>query len=239
MKLNKLIISASLLCSSFSLCAAPIVVTDPSQIDFNGDFAYAINFFGFNYGDVSIGDADFINVLANGTFSPDGFSISGFNRHADWSGGSNIGNAPDDNALESIFRTIAWSGEVLAGSMNFDVLAGDSYKVQLLFSECCNNRNFSVSSEDGNFSERYNLAGGFQGSATQGYLSSWEFTATDSELNIDFQRLQGGDTNYHISGLTVERISDSNTGIKVPEPSTVAVLGLGLIGLFIRRKFKR
>lgn len=237
MKLSKLIASAFLLCSSLSLSATPIVVTDSNQLDFEGNFIYAINFFGFAYGDVSIGDADFVNVLANGTFSPSGFSISGFNRNADWSGGSNIGSGTDNDSLESIFRSIVWSGEVVSGAMSLDVVSGANYKVQLLFSECCSDRSFAASSEDGSFSEQYQQGTVWQGSSTQGYLSTWNFMATDSELNIDFQRLQGGDTNYHISGLTVERLSDPVSDL--PAPGTLALLGLSLMGLVASGRLKR
>lgn len=237
MKLVKLIVNITLLCSSFGLLAKPIIVTNPEQLDFKGDFVYAINFFGFNYGETSIGDARFVNVLANGTFAPVGFSITGFNRHADWSGGTNIGTNANDNALESILRTIIWSGEVSAGSMSFDLVGGENYKVQLLFSECCSNRNFSVTAQDGNFSEKYQSPHGFVSSTTQGYASVWEFKAQSTALNLDFMRLSGGDTNYHISGLTIEKVSESVVSVALP--STISIFAISLLGLLASRKTRR
>ena len=234
-KLSKLITSALLLLSSANLFATPIVITDSSQLDFEGDFVYALNFFGSSH--TSIGDANFDNVGVRMGSNPDGFTMAGFNRNASWSAGSDIGSGADNDALESILSTIIWSGEVNMGAMSFNLLSGYRYKVQLLLSECCNNRNFSIASSDGQFYEEYQ-GDIWKSSTTQGYLSTWDFVATDAALNLDFQRMQiqGGDSNYHISGLTIEQLSQQEPVTAVTAPSTMSILGVALLGLISRRR---
>mgnify|MGYP000524510402 CR=1 FL=1 len=234
-KLSRLITGILLLLSSASLFATPIVITDSSQLDFEGDFVFALNFFGSS--DVSIGDANFDNVAVRIGSNPNGFSMTGFNRNTSWSAGSDIGTGANNDALESILSTIVWSGEVRMGAMSFDLLSGHRYKVQLLFSECCDNRNFSITSSDGQFYEEYQ-GGNWKSSTTQGYLSTWDFVATDTGLNLDFQRMQvpGGDSNYHISGLTIEQLSQQDPITPVSAPSTMSILGIALLGLLCRRR---
>lgn len=187
--------------------AVPLVITSPTQLDFTGNFEYAVN---FNVtGSITIGDATFVNVLANGSGSPSGVTVTGFNNNLVWVGASNLGATPEADALESIMRRIIWSNGLNPGSINATVTAGSSYKLQLLFSEgCCNNRHFDVSIEGALLSEingTSNLGGAvWQNSTTQGYALISEFVATDNLLNIGFNRNNySGDTNYLISGFTL------------------------------------
>ncbi len=219
----------------FSSMATPTVVTDYTDLDFGGDFIYALNFNGS--GSQLIGDATFTNVLSNGTGAPAGVSVTNFNRNTIWGGASNLGSDSDNNSLESIMRTIIWSNGLNPGGINLDVTSGTDYRLQLLYSEgCCNNRNFDVSAEGGLFQDEVKgtSVGGtvWQASAIQGYAMAWDFTAQDSSLDISFLRQTPGDSNYLISGLTLEKVAP------VPEPSVVFLFGAGLLGMatFIRRK---
>lgn len=208
-----------LLLSSFSLRAEPLVITDVSQLDFSGDFTHALNFNGS--GIQTIGDATFANVNAAGTGAPAGVTITNFNVNTTWGGASNLGTSADSNTLENVMRTIIWSARLNPGQISLPVIKDDRYRLQLLFSEgCCNNRHYTVDVED-KLSDVVagTSVGGtvWMASSTQGYAWITEFDATDNLLEIDFSRLPPGDTNYHISGLTLERIPNpSLTLIKNP-----------------------
>lgn len=213
--------------------ADPMVITDVSQLDFEGDFVYAVNFNGS--GNQAIGDASFTNVYANGANSPAGVSVSGFNVNGAWGGASNLGSSAENNALENVMRSIIWSHGLNPGQIDMDVESGMDYRLQLLFSEgCCNNRHFDVVAEDQLNDEILGSAVGgstWVSSSSQGYAYSLDFTASDSIFDVDFFRHAPGDTNYHISGFTLERMRS------VPEPASLGMIGLGLLAfLFTRRR---
>lgn len=221
------------LCTPVLLHALPMVITDVSQLDFSGDFDYAVNFNGS--GIQTIGDATFTNMFSNGSGTTTGVAISGYNRDTTWGGASNLGSSADNNALESVMRSIIWSNGLNPGTFDVNVSSGTDYRLQLLFSEgCCSNRHFDVNVE-GLLSEEVQgtSVGGsvWSSSSTQGYAMALDFTATDSILDIDLSRHLPGDTNYHISGFTLERVS-------VPEPGTISLLLMGVLGLGASRRIK-
>ncbi|CAM3662573.1 PEP-CTERM sorting domain-containing protein [Rheinheimera salexigens] len=231
MKSIKSVFCSTLLLISTSVFAGPMVFTDFSQLDFYGNFDYALNFNGS--GTQQVGDALFTNVAANGSGAPAGVSITGFNRNTTWAGGSALGTGSDNDALEQILRSLTWSAGIATGALDLDIIIGNNYRLQLLFSEgCCNNRHYAVAAE-GLLNEvvkgtALDSSSVWKNSASQGYAMTLDFLANDSMLNIDFSRLTGGDTNYHISGLTLER---------VPEPGVLFIFGFGLAILgFVNRK---
>lgn len=208
MKIIKTIIVVSLL-FPISLAAAPQVISDSTDLDFSGDFVYAINFNGADT--ETVGDASFQSVDSSGGGAPLDVSVGGFNVDTIWGGATNLGFGEDNDSLESIMRTIIWSNGLNPGKLELKTIVGTSYRLQLLFSEdCCNNRNFGVDVEDGRYTGNVvgtELSGSIWKIAdTQGYAMIWEFTAEDSVLDIKFSRKNEGNTDYHVSGLTLEKL---------------------------------
>ena len=235
MKKTLLVATAALLLIS-SAHAALLTITNPTQLDFSGNFVYAVSF--GELGTTTVGDATFTGVTTgSGSLNspPVGVTATGFNTNLNWSGASNLGSSADANGLETVMRSIMWSNGLNPGAINAEVTTGNQYRLQLLFSEgCCNNRHFDVNVENGLLTQEIlgTAVGGavWQNSSTQGYAMSLDFTAGDSLLNIALSRHTPGDTNYHISGFTLERLST------VPEPSSVALVGMALVGVVVSRR---
>ena len=214
--------------------AALQVVTSPSQLDFSGNFIYAASF-GAG-GGAQVGNAVFTGVAANGAGAPAGLNVSGFNQTAVWGGASNLGSSADANNLEAVMSSIIWSSGLNPGNIDLAVTAGTTYRLQLLFSEgCCNNRHFDVNVESGLLTQEivgtaFNANNTWTSSSTQGYALTLDFTAVDASLNINFLRHAPGDTNYHISGLTLEQVAT------VPEPTGLALAAAALLGAGLVRR---
>ncbi|WP_076418751.1 PEP-CTERM sorting domain-containing protein [Colwellia sp. UCD-KL20] len=224
-------------CISTSANAGLITVNDATNLDFSGDFVYAVNFAGPS--GVKVGDAVFTNMIANGTGSTTGVSVSGFNRNLTWAGASNLGGGTNNDGLEQVMRSIIWSSGLNPGMFDIAVVANTNYRLQLLFSEgCCSNRHFDINTESGTLHEEVkgtSLGGTvWAASQTKGYAMSVDFLATDNNLDIDLMRLPSGDSNYLISGFTLEKLSKTS----VPEPSTLAIFTLAILGL-VSRKLKK
>lgn len=227
--------------ATLALAMAPLaqaalqVVTNPNQLDFTGTFVYAVSFGGG--GNATVGDATFTGVAANGSGSPVGMSVSGFNVNTTWGGANNLGSSADANGLETVMSSIIWSSGLNPGNIDLAVTTGTSYRLQLLFSEgCCNNRHYDVNVESGLLTQE--IAGpsivsgsSWVNSSTQGYALTLDFTAADASLNINFLRHTPGDTNYHISGLTLERVTST-----VPEPASLALVALACLGAGAARR---
>lgn len=200
--------------------ASLFVVNEASDLDFAGDFVYAINFDASGMGP-TIGDATFTNAPLGGV-AP-GMNISGFNATA-----NALLNFPassaQDSALASVMSSLVWALAISPGAITLDVEAGNTYRLQLMFGDrWADPRDFSVFAEGNLIANTDDPI--WVRSRSQGYAMSTDITASDSQLNLDFLRGSAGDTNYYISALTVELVS------KVSSPSTLLLL-LGSIFAF-------
>lgn len=227
------ILKSLVVCITFLIAqnamASFVLFEDANELDFDGNFDYAINFHGT--GTQQVGDAAFTNVEEDGSGLPSGVVLTGFDRDFNWRGGSNLGAGADNDALEQILQSLIWSQSIAEGFIDLDIIAGNGYRLQLLFSEgFSNNRNYTVNAEgildESVVGVTLNSGSFWRNSSTQGYAMILDFVATDNVLNINMGRLQGGDTNYHISGLTLE---------KVPSPQVISLLLLGLAVLSFAR----
>ena len=197
-------------------------------LDFDGNFEYAVNVRGNGGG--TIGDANFTNDSASGV------TVTAARQILSWHG-ANYGNTANDNALEYVMQSIRWSPrgtDVLTVALD-NLTIGNNYSLQLLFAESCCTRGFDIFAENlmivDDFSP-YALQGSTN-NTTKGAFVRYDFTAADTTLNI----AMGGSAPYNdnnpiLNGLTLENTTS------VPEPSTLAIFALGMIGLASRR-FKK
>ena len=197
-------------------------------LDFDGNFEYAVNVRGNGGG--TIGDANFTNDSASGV------TVTAARQILSWHG-ANYGNTANDNALEYVMQSIRWSPrgtDVLTVALD-NLTIGNNYSLQLLFAESCCTRGFDIFAENlmivDDFSP-YALQGSTN-NTTKGAFVRYDFIAADTTLNI----AMGGsapysDNNPILNGLTLENTTS------VPEPSTLAIFALGMIGLASRR-FKK
>lgn len=195
-------------------------------LDFTGDFEYAVNARGA--GGSVIGDAIFTNDFG---------IITAQNEIVNWGSANNYGASTNDDALEFLMQSIRWSNRGAIFNIALSNLTiGDSYSLQLLFSEKCCNRGFDIF-VDGQLIKDNFSANALQGSlasTTVGAFARYGFTATSSTLGISFGGVDNtrGDNNPILNAFTLENVTP------VPEPSTIAILALSMIGLGARR-FKK
>ena len=195
-------------------------------LDFSGQFEYAVNARG--PGGMTIGDAVFTDDAAAGV------TLMAQHEILSWHA-ANYGASADDDALESVMRSIRWS-QSGTDVMTIDLanlIVGNDYSFQMLFAESCCTRGFDIFAEGSmivdNFAP-YTLQGGTNNTSIGAFVR-YDFTAADSILNIAF----GGsapfsDNNPIINAFTLENTSS------VPEPTTIALLGLGLLALRMRKR---
>ena len=138
-----------------------------------------------------------------------------------------FGDTTDDNNLEDIMDGFAY---FTGTNRNIDVAvtSGQVYKLQLLFQGDNGVRIWDIVIEgslavDEFYAKNYDYHLGI------GAVYTYEFTAGDNNLDIDLPAgtTTGADTAGLLSAMTLEVI---------PEPGTLVLLGLGSLGLLLRRR---
>ena len=187
-----------------------------ADLDFTGEFLYAVNAGGLgedDFGDpLTIGDATFLDGTNAGQPDLDdiGLRINVANEAATWYQDPDYGDTIEDDNLEQIMRSIRWN--VPPGlTIDLDVEAGESYKLQMLFAEEAWDRGFDIFMEDEEVVSDFIIHRAQDGMANRqvGVVYTREFVAGDDEWNIAF----GGsvnvpDNNPLIQALTLESIED-------------------------------
>jgi hypothetical protein len=176
-------------------------------LDLSGTFAYAINVGG--PGDVTVADAQFTDGSERGMSggSSPGAMITNANEIPDWHPAGEYGDSASDDALETVMQSIRWNTPP-GLTIDLNVQAGLSYKLQLLFAESCCNRGFDITIEDQLAVDNFNvqeLQGGIN-NGSQGVFFVHELKATDGVLNIALggANLRAPDNNPILNGLTLE-----------------------------------
>jgi hypothetical protein len=148
-----------------SLClgaAAPLMAQDVGTftggdngegLDVNGSFLHAVNVYGPDAG--SVGNADFVSEQ-----NASGVTVTATQTGSGWAN-ANYGSSSDDDALETVMNTIRWSA-VTDTPRTVTIAAtglvpGDSYKLQLLFTESCCDRAFAIEVEGNTIVEDFSI----------------------------------------------------------------------------------
>lgn len=174
-------------------------------LDLLGDFVYGVNVGGI---DAVVGDVEFLEAsLESG--DPAGVVITNaVNELPAWFP-SNFGESVDDIEIGNVAQSIRYGGDLM---VDLDVVPGESYKLQLLFSEGCCDRGFDITVEDELVVDNLHLPD-LQGSISNGGVMAGfyagTFTASDDQLNIHLggKNPRAADSLPTLSGVTLERIS--------------------------------
>jgi len=192
--------------------------TSAADLDFAGDFAYAVNVGGpdenLDFDPLVIGDAEFIagtnEDIDDLDSAGNGISMTVANEIAEWVAGTDYGDTEDDDNLEFAMQSIRWN--VPPGvDTTMEVEAGQAYKLQMLFAEQCCDRGFDIVVEDELVVDNLlvqEIQGGIANN-TAGVAYTLELTAGDSELNVSLvggEFLGVGDVNPILNAFTLEKI---------------------------------
>jgi hypothetical protein len=201
---------------------------DPGEgLDFQGNFAYAIDFGGATTANPTIGDAKFTGWQAGAT--PGATIVA----NMEDSGFFQTGTTAADAALESLVDTGRWADGMNNITADLAVQPGRQYMLQLIFQEGWNasapgirqfnidvegNRlatNFDITEVTGPQTLNRSLTPPNETPNTRGAVLSYSLTASDPTLNVVLSH--GAIDNPRIEALTLEII---------PEPATLVMLGL-------------
>ena len=186
-----------------------------SELDFSGDFPYAINVGG--PGGFSVGDAAFTEETP--AVSTDGVTFFAQNHIPAWENGvpafGEDGNS-DDEGLRTVFESIRWSGfpnDVTADFSN--IVPGDRYKVQMFFNEECCDRGWAIYVNDVLVQDDFNprqILGGVE-SDDMGVFFSIEFNPGSDVISVrlDDPTTAFADRNPILNGITVEKVGGAPT----------------------------
>lgn len=190
---------------------------DPGEgLDMQGDFLYALDIAGA--GNRKVGDAAFTRDTRT-----TGFSIVASDVATTWAT-PEYGDTDNDNNLERVMRAIRWSNALNPTTptvdITMDVVTGEKYKLQMLFTESCCDRGFDILMEDEMLVDDFVIYNyhvdqtpGIANRA-DGVVIQHEFTATDAQLSLilGLNSPNNSDNNGHISALTLERLTPALPG---------------------------
>lgn len=173
-------------------------------LDLVGDFAYALNIGGL---EAVVGDVEFAEATLD-LDDPPGVIISNATSELPSWFPANFGESDDDLELAGVVGSIRYGSGL---SVDLDVEAGQSYKLQLLFAENCCDRGFDIFIEGDMVVDNLHLPdlqNGIQNGGTTAGVYSNTITATDDLLTIE---LGGGnpraaDNLPILNGVTLERV---------------------------------
>jgi len=211
---------------------------DPGEgLDLQGTFLAGYAVYAGNLSETAIytiQDALFENSLVAG-----GIEISAANQTDFGAGVTDPQGSADDLSLANITNFVRFGGAGAAvGAVGVSITAplviGQQYKLQLLFNEaCCAGRGFDVEVEGVLVADQFNpsaIQGDTNGANQPGALVTYEFTATDTNLDANLVVAGFADDNAIIDAVSLE---------SVPEPTSVALAMLGGTGLLALRRRRR
>ncbi len=183
------------------------VVNGPGDLDFSGDFVYAVNVFGAAAGPV--GDANFTDDSVTGV------RVTAPNSLADgaWSQ-PDFGNTTDADNLETVMRSIRWSdtnAQEKALALDLSGLTpGQTYKLQLLFDEASNgSRGFDIALNGIKVIDDFTTGPSFDNTAAIAAIIN--FTAPTDSIHVTLEGFPTPftDRNPILSGFTLEQTAES------------------------------
>ncbi|MBM4030237.1 MAG: PEP-CTERM sorting domain-containing protein [Planctomycetes bacterium] len=188
---------------------------------------------------LAVGGVTFVDDAA---LVASGATINSQNVNYPWGSRPQYGAGADNDNLEEIMWGIRWSWAPGGVAADLPVIAGRTYKLQLLFSEnfwsSPGQRSFDIVIEGATGVDEFDtlfFTGGWAGQPTVGARYTYSFTAPDGLLNISLAA--GGDPaipdhNPILNALTIEDIG-------IPEPTSLALLGIALTAAAIRGRRRR
>ncbi len=173
-------------------------------LDLAGDFAYALNIGGF---EAAVGDAEFTEATLDGAGTPGALVTNAPNELPSWFQ-ANFGESENDFELATVAGSIRFGGDL---TVDFDVETGQSYKLQLLFTEACCDRGFDVTVEDELVVDNLHLPdlqNGIENGGEFGGFYAGTFTAGDDQLTVHLGGMnpRAADNLPTLSGVTLERV---------------------------------
>jgi hypothetical protein len=211
-----LVVIACLLPSALQVHAAEITNFfggDAEEgLDLEGNIVYAVNMRG--EGGHVVRGVEFTEDL-----DTDGFILEATHEVLAWAT-PDYGDSEDDDELEIIMESIRWSLAPDVVNIEMDVQSGQSYKLQMLFTESCCDRSFDIVFEDELLFDDFTIYEHHVDdiwslpSRNDGVLITHEFTAGDAiaSLQLGTGAPDFPDNNGHISAITLELLGAGTAG---------------------------
>ena len=118
-----------------------------------------------------------------------GVAVTAENIIPDW-GEVALGDSADDDALETVLRSIRWSSSPNPVIVTMAVEQNVEYRLQLLFHEQCCSRGFDISANGVQIVDEYSPQrdqGGTSGGGRPGAFVNYDFTASSATLELTLQ----------------------------------------------------
>jgi autotransporter-associated beta strand protein len=173
-----------------------------------------------NMGGGAAGPVRDVNFTGSEGAGTPGFTYIAPNIIPDWIV-PNYGATANDNNLEAVTQSIRYRTNASVLMNLADLTAGRRYKLQLLTGEgaCCGSRGFDDLAEGQLIVDNYSTAlaqGGEANFASAGGVVTYEFTATDTTLNLELRSSTAPflDRNPIINAVTLEDLGVPSVGIR-------------------------